>query len=235
MLKLDNICLSFDGQQVIKNLCLELKAGERIALMGPSGGGKTSLLRIIAGLLKPDSGEIHNDFHQLSFMFQEPRLLPWLKAWENVNLLLSDNDSTKAQALALLCHFDLCEDGEKYPHELSGGMQQRVALARALAVDADLFLMDEPFKAMDEALQEQAGIGTYDIVVANILAPVIIMLTGEADRHLKPGGIFITSGIINMKEEAVKEAFAAHPVWEVLETTYQGEWVSITARKRVSC
>ena len=84
----------------------------------------------------------------------------------------------------------------------------------------------------DEALQQQAGIGTYDIVVANILAPVIIMLTGEADRHLKPGGIFITSGIINMKEEAVKEAFAAHPVWEVLETTYQGEWVSITARKR---
>ena len=87
----------------------------------------------------------------------------------------------------------------------------------------------------DEALQEQAGIGIYDIVVANILAPVIIMLTGEADRHLKPGGIFITSGIINMKEEAVKEAFADHPVWEVLETTYQGEWVSITARKRVSC
>ena len=84
----------------------------------------------------------------------------------------------------------------------------------------------------DEGLQQQAGIGTYDIVVANILAPVIIMLTGEADRHLKPGGIFITSGIINMKEEAVKEAFAAHPVWEVLETTYQGEWVSITARKR---
>lgn len=84
----------------------------------------------------------------------------------------------------------------------------------------------------DKALQQQAGIGTYDIVVANILAPVIIMLTGEADRHLKPGGIFITSGIINMKEEAVKEAFADHPVWEVLETTYQGEWVSITARKR---
>jgi len=84
----------------------------------------------------------------------------------------------------------------------------------------------------DEALQQQAGIETYDIVVANILAPVIIMLTGEADRHLKPGGIFITSGIINMKEEAVKEAFADHPVWEVLETTYQGEWVSITARKR---
>lgn len=153
MLKLDNICLSFEGRQVLRDFCLELNAGERIALMGPSGAGKTSVLRIISGLLKPDSGVIRNDFHQLSFMFQEPRLLPWLKAWENVNLLLSDTEKTRAQALELLCHFDLCEDGEKYPNELSGGMQQRVALARALAVDADLFLMDEPFKAMDEKLR----------------------------------------------------------------------------------
>lgn len=84
----------------------------------------------------------------------------------------------------------------------------------------------------DEELQKQAGIGAYDLVVANILAPVIILLTGEADQHLKPGGIFITSGIIDMKEEAVKAAFAAHPVWEVLETNYQGEWVSVVARKR---
>ncbi len=84
----------------------------------------------------------------------------------------------------------------------------------------------------DEALQSQAGLGDNDIVVANILAPVIIALTGEADRHLKPGGIFITSGIIDMKEEDVLAAFEAHPVWEVLETVHQGEWVSVTARKR---
>ena len=84
----------------------------------------------------------------------------------------------------------------------------------------------------DEQVQAQAGIGDNDIVVANILAPVIIALTGEADRHLKPGGIFITSGIIDMKEADVLAAFAAHPVWEVLETVRQGEWVSVTARKR---
>ena len=84
----------------------------------------------------------------------------------------------------------------------------------------------------DEALQSQAGLGDNDIVVANILAPVIIALTGEADRHLKPGGIFITSGIIDMKEEDVLAAFETHPVWEVLETVHQGEWVSVTARKR---
>lgn len=153
MLKLDNICLNFEGREILRNMNLELKAGERIALMGPSGRGKTSLLRIIAGLQKPSSGKVENHFHAISFMFQEPRLLPWLTAWENVNLLLSDSEKTKEQAMDLLCSFDLCADGDKYPHELSGGMQQRVALSRALAVNADLYLMDEPFKAMDEKLR----------------------------------------------------------------------------------
>lgn len=84
----------------------------------------------------------------------------------------------------------------------------------------------------DEKIQEQAGMGCYDIAVANILAPVIIMLQGEIARHLKPGGIFITSGIINMKEQDVREAMEANEELEIIETTYQGEWVSITARKR---
>lgn len=84
----------------------------------------------------------------------------------------------------------------------------------------------------DTAVQEQAGYECYDIVVANILAPVIILLQKEIQIHLKPGGIFITSGIINLKEAAVKEALEANEALEIIETTYQGEWVSITARKR---
>ena len=84
----------------------------------------------------------------------------------------------------------------------------------------------------DEAVQQQAGIGCYDIAVANILAPVIIMLQGEIAKHLKPGAVFITSGIINIKEQAVKEALASNPELEIIETTYQGEWVSITARRK---
>ena len=84
----------------------------------------------------------------------------------------------------------------------------------------------------DEAVQQQAGIGCYVIAVANILAPVIIMLQGEIAKHLKPGAVFITSGIINTKEQAVKEALASNPELEIIETTYQGEWVSITARRK---
>lgn len=84
----------------------------------------------------------------------------------------------------------------------------------------------------DKGIQDKVGYECYDIVVANILADVIIMLQKEIPVHLKHGGIFITSGIINMKEEAVKEALAANDELEILETTYQGEWVSITARRK---
>ena len=84
----------------------------------------------------------------------------------------------------------------------------------------------------DAAIKEQAGFGVYDIVVANILADVIIMLQKETAPHLKDGGIFITSGIIDMKEQAVLQAFSENPAFEVIEVTHQGEWVSVTARKR---
>lgn len=84
----------------------------------------------------------------------------------------------------------------------------------------------------DAEIQAQAGEECYDIAVANILAPVIIMLQGEIAKHLKHGGIFITSGIINLKEQDVREAMEANEELEIIETTYQGEWVSITARRR---
>ena len=84
----------------------------------------------------------------------------------------------------------------------------------------------------DVSVKEWAGYGKYDVAVANILADVIILLVDEIPAHLKKGGIFITSGIIDMKEEAVKEAFGRCPELEVVEITYQGEWVSVTARRK---
>ncbi len=84
----------------------------------------------------------------------------------------------------------------------------------------------------DGATQEAAGLGCYDVVTANILAPIIILLQGEIAQHMKPGAIFITSGIINMKEADVRAAMEANPELEIIETNYQGEWVSIVARKR---
>jgi len=84
----------------------------------------------------------------------------------------------------------------------------------------------------DKAVQDAAGYECYDIAVANILADIIIMIQEEVPVHIKKGGIFITSGIINMKEQAVKDALAKNDAFEIIETTYQGEWVSITCRKK---
>ena len=102
----------------------------------------------------------------------------------------------------------------------------------ANGIPAGLFTVLQGNIIDDKEVQAAAGYEYYDVAVANILADVIIMLQKEIPVHIKKGGIFITSGIINMKEEAVKEAFAANSAFEIIEVTYQGEWVSITARKK---
>lgn len=155
MLKLTGISHSYGDLPVLNNRDLTLNSGQRLALMGPSGCGKTTLLRIAMGLLKPTEGIVENTFRKTSVVFQEPRLLQWRTALENVNLVLGDGKSTLETAGAFLEQVKLSDAADKYPRELSGGMQQRVAVARALAADGDLLILDEPFKAMDEALREQ--------------------------------------------------------------------------------
>ena len=155
MLKLTDISHSYGDHTVLKNRDLTLLPGQRIALMGPSGCGKTTLLRIALGLLKPTVGTVENRFPKTAVVFQEPRLLPWRTALENVNLVLGDGKTTLEIAKSYLDQVQLADAADKYPRELSGGMQQRVAVARALAAQGDLLILDEPFKAMDEALREQ--------------------------------------------------------------------------------
>ena len=155
MLKMNAISHSFGSHSVLNSISLTLAPGERVALMGPSGCGKTTFLRIALGLLRPDGGTVENTFRKPAVVFQEPRLLPWRTARENVNLVLSDRKATLEAARGWLERLGLGDAVEKYPRELSGGMQQRVSLARALAMEGDLLVLDEPFKAMDEDLKAQ--------------------------------------------------------------------------------
>ena len=150
MLELKDVSLSFGALEVLRGASLMLGQGERIAITGPSGCGKTSLLHVIAGLLHPDSGLVRNRAARTACVFQEPRLLPWLSAEENVSIVMPHG--TQGQdALMLLKELGLADSAEKHPCELSGGMQQRAALARALAYAPDLLLLDEPFRALDAA------------------------------------------------------------------------------------
>ncbi len=155
MLELKNICFSYGEQEILRDVSLRLDCGERMAITGPSGCGKTTLLRIADGLLTASCGRVSNDFKRTAIMFQEPRLLPWLTAEENVSLVLNDADAQES-AIEWLSRFGLQDALNKKPHELSGGMQQRVALARTMAYDGDLILLDEPFKALDEESKNSA-------------------------------------------------------------------------------
>ena len=155
MLELTKISHSYGDRRILADITFALAPGQRIALMGPSGSGKTTLLKIALGLLAPTEGTVRNTFLRPAAVFQEPRLLPWRTAAENVALVLGDRKNALPQALAALERLELEEAGDKYPRELSGGMRQRVAIARALAAEPDLLVLDEPFKGLDEALRRR--------------------------------------------------------------------------------
>ena len=160
-MKIENLCFSYLDKEIEKTVFdgLNLESNSRIiCLMGPSGCGKTTLLHILAGLLKPCGGTVSDFPANVSIMFQEDRLLPWLNAYENVALVRSGNPAWKEQedsAAQLLKKLDI--DPALEIGSMSGGMKRRVALARALAFESEALLLDEPFKGMDEDLMQRAA------------------------------------------------------------------------------
>lgn len=138
---------------VLDEVSLEVASGEFVCLLGASGCGKSTLLSLLAGLGEPTSGQIEVQGGRAALMFQEPALLPWLTAAQNVELALRlrgvRRQERRAEARRLLALVRLDNAVDKRPHELSGGMRQRVALARALAQEPRVLLMDEPFAALD--------------------------------------------------------------------------------------
>lgn len=156
MITLQNVSLSYrDGKTaktVLNDVTLHVPTGKTTVIMGPSGCGKTTLLRLMSGLTEPTSGNVTRETQHISYLFQDPALLPWLTAAENVNLVLSDTKETLTAAREWLTRVGLEGEANTYPSALSGGMRQRVALARALATNAELLLLDEPFRGMDEQL-----------------------------------------------------------------------------------
>ena len=160
-MKIENLCFSYLDKEIEKTVFdgLNLESNSRIiCLMGPSGCGKTTLLHILAGLLKPCGGMVSDFPANVSIMFQEDRLLPWLNAYENVALVRSGNPAWKEQednAAQLLKKLDI--DPAMDIGSMSGGMKRRVALARALAFESEALLLDEPFKGMDEDLMQRAA------------------------------------------------------------------------------
>lgn len=226
ILRVEHVSKSFDGEKIIEDISLELKKGELVSLLGVSGGGKTTLFNIIAGLHKPDQGHIYLENEEItgkpgmiSYMLQKDLLLPYKKIIDNVALPLRikgmKKNEAREQASSYFEKFGLEGTQNKYPMQLSGGMKQRAALLRTYLFSEQVALLDEPFSALDmitkravhkwyqgvmEEIQLSTIFITHDIDEAILLSDRIYLLTG------KPG--VITKEIVIMQPKPRKEDFS---------------------------
>ena len=154
----DQVVKSYDEGEVLSGVDFKISRGDIIGILGPSGVGKSTLLKIISGIVEVSSGEVTNHARRIAYVFQEPRLLPWKSARDNIALGLIARKYKKKEARLkaekMLEDIGLAGFGKYFPGELSGGMVQRVALARAFAIEPDILLLDEPFSALDAGFKE---------------------------------------------------------------------------------
>lgn len=193
MLKIEHLWFSYKKRRIFQSFSLSLEKGELLAVMGPSGCGKSTLLNLIAGLRTPTVGSVQVNTAHIAYVFQEPRLFPWLTVEQNLAAVLP-NPKTGAdridEALALV---GLSDAKKLYPKELSGGMKIRVSLARALVRGGELFLLDEPFSALDEELRAHLVADLRDYFKKNGISAILVThqstdAAGFADRilHMEP-------------------------------------------------
>ena len=234
ILKVKNITKSFDSEEIIRDISLELHEGEIVSLLGVSGGGKTTLFNIIAGLSVPDEGEVFLEEEnitgkpgQISYMLQKDLLLPYRTIVDNVALPLVirgiDKNKAREKASGHFAEFGLEGTESKYPSQLSGGMRQRAALLRTYLFSEKVALLDEPFSALDmltkgtihewylevmEKIKLSTLFVTHDIDEAILLSDRIYLLTGKPGQITKE--IVIREPKPRAKDFNVTEAFMSY-------------------------
>ncbi|MBE0601972.1 MAG: amino acid ABC transporter ATP-binding protein [Firmicutes bacterium] len=227
MIRLLNVNKSFGNNHVLKDLTLSVNQSEVVSIIGPSGGGKSTILRCINRLLPIDSGEIYVDqeafdpktmnIHkyrqQIGLVFQAFNLFPHLNVMDNITmapclLLKKPKKEAEQQAEELLASVGLQDKKKAYPSELSGGQQQRVAIARSLAMNPKVMLLDEITSALDPELT-----GEVLKVVSDLASKGMTMLLVTHDiafcKHISDRIVFFEGG--NVLEEGKPEALLLHP------------------------
>ena len=208
ILEVRNVTKLYDGKPVVEDISVTLAAGELVCLLGVSGAGKSTLFNVIAGLSRPDAGQvllrggdITGKTGQVGYMLQKDLLLPYRTVADNAALPLMlrgvPKEEARAQAVAHFADFGLAGTENKWPHQLSGGMRQRAALLRTYLFSADVCLLDEPFSALDAItksalhtwyLDMTARLGlttlfiSHDVDEAILLSDRVCVLTGQPGR-----------------------------------------------------
>ena len=197
MIRFDNVVKKFDGRAVLDGVSFTVEKGEILAVVGPSGTGKSVTLKHVVGLLTPTSGTVEVDpSARIDYLFQGGALLAWLSVYDNVALPLREttdyyDDEIDRRVMAALNSVGLSEAAEKFPAEISGGMAKRAGLARAIVREADVILYDEPTSGLDPVtaatinrlirhLNRSRGITsvvvTHDLVAALSFADRLMMV-----------------------------------------------------------
>lgn len=199
-----NLSHSFGFDDILHDINFSLQKGKVLSIVGPSGGGKTTLLHLCAHLLDLEEGKIHNSFTSSAYAFQEPRLLPWKNVLDNIGFGLKAQGISKEQreirSKEIALQFGLGEDDfEKFPKDLSGGMKQRVSFARAMVTQPSILFLDEPFSALDIGLKkelqtllvqaiEQNSMSvlfiTHDLMEAIKLSDEVLVLKADPVGHI---------------------------------------------------
>lgn len=203
ILKTEKISLVFNQLNILKNISLEVKKGQFLAIVGPLGCGKTTLLKIFAGLIKPTKGKVYLNGNfltkpsdKVSIVFQKSNLMPWRTVLQNITLPLEIKRSPAAEikkkSLKILKLINLEKFKDMYPHNLSGGMEQLTAISRSFITNSKILLLDEPFAALDAINREKMNqqllqlwhkkritiiLVTHSIKEAVFLADKIIVMT----------------------------------------------------------
>jgi ABC-type nitrate/sulfonate/bicarbonate transport system ATPase subunit len=216
-LSFQSVALDLGGRRIIENLSFDVAPGEFVCIVGPSGCGKTTLLRLVIGLLAPTEGVVlrdgralHGPSPDIAIVFQDygRALLPWRTAAGNVSLALEAAGIAKRERAeriaALLDKVGLAAHAEKFPAQLSGGMQQRLQIARCLAQQPKILLMDEPFGALDamtrQSLQDEVArlardAGATVIFVTHDLEEAIYLGDRVVTLHANPGRLAEIIGV----------------------------------------
>lgn len=223
MVEIKKVIFYYGSELVIDNLDVEVQSSEILTVVGPSGCGKSTFLRLIAGLEKPNNGEIiihksEGKNQNLRFLFQDYDAFPWYTTWENVKNLSSRNHYPSDEDVKnILQRVGLWDSRNKYPGELSGGMRKRLALARCLVTNPSLLLLDEPFSKLD--VDTRYEMYTLLQELWHEFRQTIILITHDLHEAILLGTRILVSTPLPFKVRKLIEVQFQYPRTDSITTT----------------